>query len=141
MTTTALYAALLALLCCALSVRVVRLRLQLKTPLGDGGHPRLQRAIRAHANFVEYVPLGVLVLLLLELQGSAPWVLHGGGALLLLSRLLHAYGLSQTRERLAWRLAGMAGTFTVLGGGALVLLLLGLPAWMPAAPFAWAPSR
>lgn len=122
--TTSLYAALLALLFCALSVRVVVLRTQLETSLGDAGDGRLQRAIRAHGNFAEYVPLALLLLLLLELNGVDPWLLNGGGILLLLSRAAHAYGVSQVRERLGWRLAGMAGTFTVLSGGALGLLLV-----------------
>ena len=121
--TTALYAALLALLGCALAVRVLMLRLRLQASLGDGGDPRLRRAVRAHGNFAEYVPLALLLMLLLELNGAGAWLLHAGGILLLVSRAVHAYGVSQLRERLAWRLAGMVGTFTVLSFGAAGLLL------------------
>ena len=81
--TTGLYAALLALLYAALALRVVRLRIALKQPLGDGGHARLQRAVRVHAHFAEYVPLALLLLLLLELARLPAALLHGYGLLLL----------------------------------------------------------
>lgn len=123
---TALYAALLGLLFCALTVRVVCLRIRLKATLGHAGDARLRRAVRVHGNFAEHVPLALLLLLLLELAGASPWLLHGGGGLLLLARAAHAYGVSQLQERLGWRLAGMVGTFTVLSCGAVGLLLVPL---------------
>lgn len=119
---TALYAAALALLFLALALRVVLLRKQLKTGLGDAGDPRLQRAIRVQGNLAEYAALALLLLLLMELNGARPALLHAGGGLLLWSRAVHAYGVSQERERLGWRMAGMLGTFTVLSGGAAWLL-------------------
>ena len=121
--TTSLYLALLALMFGALSLRVVVLRVRRGAPLGDAGDLRLRRAIRAHGNFAEHVPLAVLLLLVLELRGAAPELLHAGGTLLLLSRAAHAYGVSQLHERLGWRLVGMAGTAIVLSGGAVGLLL------------------
>jgi uncharacterized membrane protein YecN with MAPEG domain len=67
---TSTYAALLALLFIALSVRTVRLRATLKIALGDGGNERLLRANRVHGNFAEYVPITLLVSLLLEIGGA-----------------------------------------------------------------------
>ena len=72
-----LYAALLAILFIALSVRALRLRRHLKIAVGDAGNTQMLRAMRAHANFAEYVPLGLLLLTLVELHGDRnAWLLH-----------------------------------------------------------------
>ncbi len=110
----ALYAALLALLYLGLGLRVIRLRRRLKVAVGDGGQPELQRAVRVHANFAEYVPLALVLLLLAELQGAPAWLLHALGLALLVGRLIHARGVSRTREDFRWRVAGMTLTFPVL---------------------------
>ena len=65
MVVTPLYVALLALWLLVLSARVIRERQAARVSLGDGGNRRLQRAIRGHANFVEYVPLALLMLAIL----------------------------------------------------------------------------
>ena len=59
MVVTPLYAALLVLWFLVLTLRVLQNRQSTKVSLGDGGNTLLQRAIRGHANFAEYVPLGV----------------------------------------------------------------------------------
>src|SRR5690606_22139993 len=46
-----LYAAVFVFLYLWLSVQVIRQRYRTHTALLDGGHPKLTRAIRAHANF------------------------------------------------------------------------------------------
>jgi uncharacterized protein len=121
---TSLYAALLALLFVGLSARTVRLRQQLKVLIGDGGHAQLARAARVHANFAEYLPMALLLLLLLE-QASAPALgLHLFGSTLLLARAAHAIGVSRVDENLRWRIAGVSTTLTLLLGGALLLLVL-----------------
>jgi uncharacterized membrane protein YecN with MAPEG domain len=122
--TTGLYAALLALLYGALALRVVRLRLALKQPLGDGGHAALQRAVRVHGHFAEYVPLALLLLLLLELARLPAALLHGYGLLLLASRAAHAIGVARVPEHLGWRLAAMVITCNLLAGAAVLLLVL-----------------
>lgn len=116
------YASLLALLFIFLSFKVVRLRRTLRTSIGDAGDKRLLRAIRVHSNFAEYTPLALLLLLALELQVFNFLVLHILGITLVTGRLLHAYGVSNTNERLKFRVAGMACTFTVLLVTASVLI-------------------
>ncbi len=108
-----LYAAALALLFVALSVRTLRLRRKLPVPLGDGSNPLLLRA-RRHANFAEYVPLGLLLIFFVEAGGASPWIVHALGACLLLGRVMHALGVSQERENSRYRVLGMALTFTAL---------------------------
>ena len=125
---TGLYAAVLALLYTLLALRVVQLRLRLKVTLGDGAHPVLQRAVRVHAHFAEYVPLALLVMLLLELARLPAPLLHGYGLLLLASRAAHAIGVARSPEHLGWRLAAMVITCHLLAGGALLLLRVWLRA-------------
>ena len=108
------YAALLALLFVALSIRTLRLRRSLRIAIGDAGDERMLRAMRVHANFAEYVPLCLLMLFLLEGQGAAAWMVHALCIGLLLGRLAHAFGVSQPRENYRFRIFGMAMTFVTL---------------------------
>ncbi len=111
---TPLYAGLLGFLFLALSFRIPMLRLRLRVGIGDGGHPELARAIRVQANFAEYVPLCLLLLWLVELEGYSPWFVHCMGLLLLVARGLHAYGLSRTANASRPRFLGTLLTFAVL---------------------------
>jgi uncharacterized membrane protein YecN with MAPEG domain len=108
-----LYAGLLALFFCALSVRVIGYR-RGGISLGDGGNPELNRAIRGHANFAEYAPLALLLLALLELSHISVYVLHALGLTLLAARLLHGYALSYTRKFAFGRVWGTGLTLLVL---------------------------
>ncbi len=119
---TPLYAAIAALILVALSVRTLLLRRRYKVAIGSGENPVLERAIRAHGNFAEYVPIALLLLFFLELAGSSDLIVHGLGLLLILGRSLHAYGVSQVNENYAFRVAGMAMTFTVIASIALLLI-------------------
>lgn len=108
---TALYAALLALIFFALSVRTVRLRGRLKIAIGDSGNAEMTRAMRVHANFAEYVPLVLLLTYFAEVGGANPYLVHGLGLSLLLGRICHAVGVSKTNEKFSLRIAGMLLTF------------------------------
>jgi uncharacterized protein len=123
------YAALLAALYIFLSVRVIRMRVSSRIGLGNGSNPRLQRAIRAHANFYEYVPLALILAVFVEMQHSALALVHALGLSLLVGRIIHGYAVSQEKEDVRLRVAGMILTFVTLGGAAarlLVVFLFGL---------------
>lgn len=95
---TPLYAALCGILLVMLSLRVARYRNSKRVSLGDGGDEDLRQSIRAQGNFVEYVPLALLLLFLLELSRQAPfWALHLLGAALFLGRVVHAFGILASR--------------------------------------------
>lgn len=49
----------------------------------------LLRRMRAHQNFVEYVPLALLGLGAAELAGTPGWLVIAAGAVLIAARLLH----------------------------------------------------
>jgi len=98
-----------------LSFRVIRHRRAERIPIGSGGNTALERAIRAHANFAEFVPFAVLLLILAEWGGAWPWLLHALGALLVAARLSHGMGMVQDPEDYRFRVFGMTGTFAVMG--------------------------
>ena len=122
MTITPTYAGLLALIFIALSIRVIGARRGARVALGDGGDPTLLRRQRVHANFAEYVPFAILLMMLAEQGGAPALIVHSIGLLLLVGRAVRAIGVSGDPERMALRVAGMALTFTALGTGALVNL-------------------
>lgn len=124
MNITSIYAALLALLFVGLSVRTVLLRRSLKIAIGDGGDKTMLRAIRVHSNFAEYVPFGLLLLYLAEIQGAPSAAVHGVGLCLTIGRLSHAYGVSQENRHFQYRVRGMYMTFAafVLSAGFLVFV-------------------
>jgi len=109
-----LYAGLLGLMLIALSVQVVRARRRFRVGLGTGSEEGLQQAVRVQANFTEYVPFAVLMLVLAEITGLPAASVHGAGALLIVSRLLHAAGLSGSPGRSFGRFYGTAGTWLVV---------------------------
>jgi hypothetical protein len=122
MTITPTYAGLLALLFIALSIRVIGARREAGIALGDGGDRSLQRRQRVHANFAEYVPFALVLMLLAEQRGASASIIHGIGLMLVAGRTIHAVGVSGEPERMAMRVVGMGLTFAALGAGALVNL-------------------
>lgn len=121
---TALYASLLTLMFLGLAVRVSRLRRTHRIGVGNGEVPELALAVRVHGNFIEYVPLALLLLLLLELNGTAVAWLHAFGLLLLVGRILHAVGLGQSAGVSFGRFAGTVLTWLLLAASALANLWL-----------------
>jgi uncharacterized membrane protein YecN with MAPEG domain len=109
-----LYAAFLALVFVLLSVRTLMLRKKFQIGVGSSGNEQLLRASRAHSNFAEYVPITLLLIYFAEMQGASTHFVHFTGMALLLGRVLHAYGVSQVKEQLVFRIAGMCLTLTSL---------------------------
>ncbi|EGB67825.1 tRNA (cmo5U34)-methyltransferase [Escherichia coli TA007] len=98
---SALYAVLSALLLMKFSFDVVRLRLQYRVAYGDGGFSELQSAIRIHGNAVEYIPIAIVLMLFMEMNGAETWMVHICGIVLLAGRLMHYYGFSSPSVPLA----------------------------------------
>ncbi len=109
---TALYASLLVPLYIYLAVRVIRVRFRAHVSVGDGGDKSLLRRMRVHANFAEYVPVALILMGLAESLGLDARALHGAGVTLLLGRAAHAYGMSQEKDILPLRSAGVVATFS-----------------------------
>ncbi len=111
---TPIYAAAIALVFVGLSFRTLSLRRRLGVGIGTGEDPTLTRAMRAHANFSEYVPLALILIYFLELRTQSEVWIHVLGGALILGRVLHAYGVSQVEENYRYRVAGMVLTLGCL---------------------------
>lgn len=121
-------AGLCGLILLVLSVRVSMVRVAAKVNIGDGGDLKLLSRIRAQANFVEYVPLILVLMGMVEANVAAverqPSLTLGVlGISLVLCRVAHAWGMSMPAPN-PGRMVGTAGTFiilTVLSVWALVI--------------------
>jgi hypothetical protein len=120
---TGLYVALGVLLVLVLAIRVVMRRWTARIGIGDGDDKELRKRIRAHGNAIEYLPIGLLALLLLDLDGTTPVLLHVFGVALILARAVHAFGLSRTGGVSPERFFGITLTFLTLLAMAVLLLL------------------
>jgi uncharacterized membrane protein YecN with MAPEG domain len=128
---TGLYLGLLALIYAVLALEVARLRRGNRVLFGDGENVRLRSAIRAHANFIEYVPIIALLVAMLEMSGSSIVRVHLLMGALLLARLLHPLGMYSkpgTWQFSAGRVGGIMITIGVLIAAALSALARFWPA-------------
>ena len=120
---TSIIAAVLAIIFIKLSFAVIGLRRKNKVGLGSGGHEDLERAIRTQGNFAEYVPIGIILIACLELNGAPWWLVVIPGIALIIGRLIHAKGMNTPPPDFSRRVLGMKFTFFTLI--ALVVLNLG----------------
>ena len=120
---TSIIVAILTIIFIKLSFAVIGLRRKNKVGLGSGGHEDLERAIRTQANFAEYIPLGVILIACLELNGAPWWLVAIPGVSLIIGRLIHAKGMNIPPPDFSKRVLGMKFTFFTLI--ALVVLNLG----------------
>lgn len=123
---TPITAAVLLLLINMLGVNVSRVRIQKKISLGDGEDRPTRRAIRTHANAVEWIPPALLLMLIAELTaGPRVWVAIFG-AVLVVSRLLHVIGMLFKQHIL--RRVGAGLTYVLMLYGPLMLIVTWLSA-------------
>lgn len=103
-----------------LSLPVALRRRATKLSAGDGGDEAFNRKIRAQANYIEYVPLAIIAIGLVEMNGGSQAMVCGLAATLAAARLLHAFGLWS--NVLIGRALGAMLTFGVLlvAGGVLL---------------------
>ncbi len=121
---TAIFAGLLALMLVGVSIRVTVLRAKKKINLFDGGDEEMGRAIRVQGNFIEYVPMALALMGLVEWMGAKFWIVYLLGIALVIARLLHAWGIYSSA--FPGRVIGTTITWIVVAAGAL--LTLGLAA-------------
>jgi uncharacterized membrane protein YecN with MAPEG domain len=110
---TSLYASILAMLVIFLAYKVVDFRRTKSVGIGDNGDKGGLRAIRVHANAVEYIPMMVILMGIYEINGGSTLVLHIIGAIAVVSRLLHATGLSKSAGTTFGRFVGTLLTWMI----------------------------
>ena len=123
---TAFYASLLALIYVGLSLWVVGGRVSKGALFGDGGDDSMMRRVRSHANFIEYVPLAVVVIGFYEADGGLPTLVRVLLVLLLVARIMHPIGMfaaENTPRQFAFRGGGIIATLTILAIAAIALLI------------------
>ena len=121
-----LWSGLLILLMIILSGLTVTRRRRHLVAFGDGGKPELNAAARAFGNASEYIPVGLVALVLLALTGAPEVMIHGVGATLLLGRIVHAVGLLFQKGPSLGRVTGMLLTYLALLVGAVSLIAYGV---------------
>jgi uncharacterized protein len=94
-TITPTYVALLGIILLALSIRVVAVvRAKGGILYGDGGNADYNLVVRGQANFIEYVPMAVILIAFAEAGGTPALWIHGFGVALVIGRILHPMGLT-----------------------------------------------
>ncbi|MCG9579438.1 MAPEG family protein [Vibrio tubiashii] len=121
---TALYAAILAALMIWLSIQVIKQRRKAQVKYADGGVDALTIARSAQGNAVDYIPITLILMAMVEYNGASLWMIHTCGIVFVLGRILHAKGI--LADRLKGRISGMKMTFLVMA----VLIVLNI-AYLP----------
>ncbi|MDJ0920388.1 MAG: MAPEG family protein [Henriciella sp.] len=120
--TAAVYVAANILILVWLAFRVVQRRFKGRISIGDGGSEDLAVAIRIHGNATEYIPAGLIGLVLLALLAAPVWMIHAVGVTLTVARLLHPIGMSG--GPILFRQLGILLSWIVLVSLAVALLYL-----------------
>jgi uncharacterized membrane protein YecN with MAPEG domain len=124
---TLITASILALLAVVLAVRVVMGRFTHRVSIGDGANPVMTALIRTHANLIEYVPLILILMGILEMSKANRILLMVIGVLLIVFRLFHVFGMPRRAPNF-FRAAGAGGTMILLAILAIWGLILALTA-------------
>jgi uncharacterized membrane protein YecN with MAPEG domain len=117
------YAAILMLMFVLLSIRVVQMRASAKIGIGTGNDPAMERRIRVHGNFSEYVPLALLLLTFMEMLHMSRYLIHALCIVLIVARIVHAIGVTPVQENFSMRVGSVLATFAVLVIASLALLI------------------
>lgn len=116
-------AAAAALLNILLAMRCGRARMKAKVSVGDGGDAWLIKRMRAHANYTEFTPFALILILVLELTGRGGPVLAASAAIYILARILHMFGM-EPDEPSKMRMFGILGTMLLLLGWSIAAVLV-----------------
>ena len=105
-TITLFYTGVLSLMAIVLGLSAGTIRGKAGISIGDGGMPALHAAMRRHGNFIEWVPLVLLLMMVAEGNGAGTLWLHISGVLLLAGRLIQPFGLRADNAAHPLRIVG-----------------------------------
>jgi len=112
---TLMYASLFAIFALYLSFGAGSTRGKSGVPIlfGEPVNMELAEKVRRHQNFLEYVPMFLIVFAAIEMNGGSSMFLFVVGDLLLIARIAHAIGLKHDNMGHIGRLIGAGGTALV----------------------------
>ena len=124
---TPLFAAILGLFYIYLSLSVVKVRFGDKISLGTSENRALEKAVRIHGNFAEYVPIVLILMWFVETMTMSRSLVLITGVLLVIGRIMHMIGMKNPRKWLILRQFGTVITLGIIGFLSLYLLYWYLP--------------
>lgn len=107
------YVGVIGVLYIVLTINVIKNRTKAKVALGHNDNQYLLRAIRAHANLIEYATPYFLLAFIAEYNGLSQTLVHTLSSVLVIGRLSHAFSLLYMELRnpsLIFRIVGMTLT-------------------------------
>lgn len=122
---TGVYAGIAGLMLVYLSIRVISIRRRDKVSIGAGGNAALERAVRVQGNFVEYAPLTLILIFVVEGMGFPALGVHILGASLILARVVHFMGFKSPEAPSVMRVGGMMLTFLLILALSLIAIVMG----------------
>ena len=127
---TALYAGIMMIFALALSFRAggFRGKTGISVMHGEPANMDLAERVRVHQNFLEYVPMAIILMGIIELNGGNAMFLHVFGVVLIVARIAHAIGLKHDNMAHPGRVIGAGGTALISVVAALYTL------WMVVGP-------
>lgn len=112
---TTMAAVPLAIIMLALWVNVTRTRADTGVSIGHADDPVLHNRIRMHGNFIEWVPMSLILLLLSEAAGVSHLWLYVAGGLMVAGRVLHPFGLRPDVATHPLRIIGNSANLLAVG--------------------------
>jgi uncharacterized membrane protein YecN with MAPEG domain len=109
-----------------LFLRVGQVRYKRGIAHGDGGDPLMQRRVRAHANFIEHAPIFLILSGLIEMTQKGGRWLAIVGAVFMLARVAHVFGMDLDRGNNPLRGGGIFVSIAAEIGLAVVAVLIAL---------------
>jgi len=109
---TLMYASVMAVFALVLSFGAgsTRGKLGISVLFGDPVNMELAEKVRRHQNFLEYVPMLLILFGAIEASGGSSMFLYVAGDLLIIARIAHAIGLKHDNIAHPGRLIGAGGT-------------------------------
>lgn len=125
MTITLISASFLGILLIYLSYNVARNRMRAQVDLGDGGDEQLQHAIRAQGNLIEYAPIALILIGLLEYSRASSYLVMGLAVAFVLGRYMHGLTFGKFEGRNPFRFYGTILTWLSILVASIAGLLKG----------------
>lgn len=128
---TLMYASFLAIFALVLSFKAGTARGQsgLSVLFGEPANMELAQKVRIHQNFLEYVPIFLILFAAIEANGGSSMFLFVVGDLMIIARIAHAIGLKHNNMAHKGRLIGAGGT------AILTLVAAGYGLWLTAGTY------